>query len=203
MTNSRKENGRAKVWDQRARSDGDLKLWFSIVAFISSTSVKSSNVKLAIIALILFNALIFDCLTIVILIMQTIENHLVNNNINQRFDQNFDQLILTLFSTNWFGELIFDLLSLNSSICCQYYCVNLIFLHRTFFINNTNRQISGLIGPMVNSTFFTDARRNTSDGLFYFDVSVLFRSPTFLPITEGTFSLLKFANLGNEQHNKK
>ena len=54
-------------------------------AFISSTIVKPSNIKLSIIAIILFDALIFVHLNIM-QIMQTIKNHFVNKNSIWRFD---------------------------------------------------------------------------------------------------------------------
>ena len=60
----------------------------------------------------------------------------------------------------------------------------------------------GLIGPAtkMGTTFYLDARRNLSDGLFYFkNVTQIKWKPDYVvPITEDAFSLLKFSKQGKQ-----
>jgi hypothetical protein len=61
--------------------------------------------------------------------------------------------------------------------------------------------ISDMIGQSskTGTTFFTRARRNASDGLFYFqDISSLYYT---IPIADG-FSLLKFTQPGLVNYNQ-
>ena len=103
---------------------------FWLFAFISSTIVKRPNIKLSIIALFLFDSLIFYPLTKVLLINANNQKSLCRFDFLHLFWSNrwmiwhtdalnFDQLISTVFSADWFGVLIFDVLIFGLSIRCH------------------------------------------------------------------------------------
>jgi hypothetical protein len=56
--------------------------------------------------------------------------------------------------------------------------------------------LSGFVGPKIESTFFIQARRNQTDGIFYFPYLSNIHGIFNPPITESYFSLLKFVQPG-------